>query len=96
MGNLQEDESLQREDKVPKCPFFRVITVYSLGIFIIQEIESSVERKDQHFKEGPLSPFEFNDEEEEIHLALPEIPILGWTMKYLNSDKVRVLALVIQ
>ena len=42
-------------------------------------------KKDKHFKEGPISPFEF--EKEDISLQLRD-SVSGWSMTKLNSLKV--------
>ena len=43
---------------------------------------------DEHFKKGPISPFEFDEAESVIRLEIPEVPVSGWTMKHLNLNKV--------
>ena len=56
-----------------------------------QEIHWDVKGKfSHHFEGGPVSLFECDKGSPTIHLDVPKDPVLGWTMKLVNTNEVRI------
>ena len=47
-----------------------------------------MKEKHDSFERGPVSLFEFDEDEPVIQLQLPANSVSGWTMKHDNNDKV--------
>ena len=45
---------------------------------------------DSSFKKGPVSLFEFDEDEPVIQLQLPEDSLSGWTMNHENNAEVNI------
>ena len=49
-----------------------------------------MKEKHRFFERGPVSPFEFDEDEPVIRLKLPADSVSGWTMKHLNTEEVNM------
>ena len=56
---------------------------------MFQEIHWDVKGKfGHHFEGGPVSLFAGDKRSPTIHLDVPKDPVLGWTMKLVNTNEV--------